>query len=78
MRASVLHLVLAEVVGVEALEPLVQALAVDLVVRDVDRLGVVDDVLLDQDWRPGAQRQGDGVAGPGVDGDRGRPACRGG
>src|SRR6476620_9110855 len=62
-----LHLVLAEVVGVEALQPLVQPVGVALLAGEIDRLGVVDDRVLDEDRRPRPQRQRDRVARPRVD-----------
>src|ERR671913_195513 len=46
-KPSVLHLVFAHVVGVEALEPLLQALRVPLVRREVDGLRMVDDAVFD-------------------------------
>src|SRR5581483_3569843 len=46
-----LHLVLAEVLGVERLEPLMEPVGVRLLRRKIDRLGVVDDRLLDEDRR---------------------------
>ena len=49
-RIALLHLVLTEIVGVEALEPLAQSLGVVLVRREVERLGIVDDFVFDKDW----------------------------
>src|SRR5215510_9163738 len=69
-RRCALHLVFAQIVRVEALEPLVQPIRVRLVGGDVERLGVVDDRLFHEDGCPRAQREGDGVARTGVDGER--------
>ena len=63
------HLVFAELVRVEALQPLLQPLGIGRR-AGLDGLGVVDDRLLDEDGRPGAQRQRNGVARSGVDGHR--------
>ena len=64
------HLVFPHVVRVELLEPLLQAIAVLLLVRQVHGLGVIDHLLVDQDRRARAQRQRDRVARPRVDRDR--------
>src|SRR5690242_3153047 len=61
------HLVLAELFRIEALEPFVQPIRVGFLRREVDRLGVIDDALLDEDRRARPERQRDGVARPGVD-----------
>ena len=55
------------IVRVEALEPLLQPVAVGGLGGEVDCLRVVDDGLVHQDRRPCAQRQGDGVARPRID-----------
>src|SRR4051794_28287605 len=67
-----LHLVFAEVVRVEALEPLVQPIRVALsdLARRIEGFGVVDHRLLDEDRRPRPQRQRDRVARPGIDRQR--------
>ena len=62
-------LYLPELVRVEALEPLLQPVAVGTLGREVHGLGVVDDRLLHQDRRPRAQRQRNRVARPGIDDD---------
>src|SRR5438309_7060756 len=49
--SSRLHLVLPQIVGVEALEPLVQPVRVGLVRGEIHRLRVVDHRLLDEDRR---------------------------
>ena len=49
LRSKRLHLVFAEVVGVEALEPLLETVAVGPLRVEVYRLGVVDHVLFHQD-----------------------------
>ena len=59
------HLVL-EIVRVETLQPLVQLVRVVLLRGEIDGLGVVEDRILDEDRRAGPERQGDGVARPGV------------
>src|SRR5215510_750896 len=45
-----LHLVLAQLLGVEALEPLLQTVAIGPLRVEVDGLRTVDHVLLHQDW----------------------------
>src|SRR4051812_41557493 len=67
-RTARLHLVLAHVVGIERLQPLLQPLGLPLLGHEIRRLGVVDDLLLDEDRRARAERQRDCVARPGVDG----------
>src|SRR5437762_1401335 len=62
-----LHLVLAEIVRVEALQPLVETIGVGLLAREVDGLRVVDHRLLDVDRRARPQRQRDRVARARVD-----------
>src|ERR1035437_4867570 len=67
---SRLHLVLAEIVGIEALQPLLQPIGVRRLRHEIDRLGVVDDRLLHENRRPRPQRQRNRVARPRVDGHR--------
>src|SRR5262249_23645471 len=62
-----LHLVFSEVVGVQTLQPLVEALGVRLLRRGIEGLGAVDHGFFDVDRRPRAQRERDRIAGPGVD-----------
>src|SRR3954468_20428667 len=57
-----LHLVFAEVVGVQALQPLVQPVGVRLLGREIDRLRVIDDRVFHEDRRPGPERERDRVA----------------
>ena len=60
------HFVLAQIVGIEALEPLLQLVGVGLLAREIHRLGVVDDRLLDEDRGLGPQRERDRVRRPRV------------
>src|SRR6185295_20316564 len=49
------HLVLAQLFGVEALQPLLEAVAVGSLGVEVHRLRRIDDVLLDEDRRARAE-----------------------
>src|SRR4030095_16139112 len=68
--ATDLHLVLAEVVGIETLEPLLQPIGIGLLGGKVDRLRVVDHRVLDENRAADAQRQRDCIARSGIHGDR--------
>ena len=70
LRDAVATSCIAEVVRIEALEPPLEPLGVLFVGREVSGLGLVDDPVLDEDRRLGAERQRDRVARPRVDRDR--------
>src|SRR5690349_419534 len=69
-RMRLLHLVLSKLIGIQVLQPFLQPLGIGLVAARIERLGVVDSRLLDENRRAGAKRECDGVARPGVDRDR--------
>src|SRR6185369_2358012 len=64
-----LHLVLAQLLRVEALEPLLKTVAVGALRVEVDGLRAVDDVLLHQDRRSRPKRQRNGIARPRINRD---------
>ena len=64
-----LHLVLAKFLWIKAFQPLLEPGIIAGLGREIDRLGVVDDGLLDQDRRPRPKRQGDRITRPGIDGN---------
>src|SRR5215831_5925603 len=68
--ADSLHFVLAEVVGIEALEPFVEMLGVRRLRGHVERLRVLDHRLLDEDRCARPERQRDRVARTRVDRER--------
>src|SRR5438128_2071125 len=66
-RGGCLHLIFPEIVGIQALEPLLQPVGVRLLRREIHRLRVVDHRLLDEDRCPRPQRQCNRVARARVD-----------
>ena len=68
-QVALLHLVLTEIVRVEALEPFAQPLGVVLVRCEVEGLRVVDDGVLDEDRRSHTEGERNGVARARVDRD---------
>src|SRR6476469_7645797 len=60
--ANRLHLVLAHIIRIQALEPFLQPLGVSFLRREVHGLRVVDHGVLDEDWRARPERQRDCVA----------------
>src|SRR6476659_10773404 len=64
-----LHLVFSEVVGVQTLQPLVEPLGIAFFGHRIEGLRVIDHRFFDENRRPRAQRQRDGVARAGIDGD---------
>src|SRR6476620_4751703 len=65
-----LHLVFAQIVRVEAFEPLLEPLRARPLGCGLDGGGAFEDVLLDEDGGAGPQRKGDRIARTRVDGDR--------
>src|SRR5438128_9436593 len=65
-----LHLVFAQLVVGETLQPLLEAAHVHrLPAGGIDAPGALEDRVLDEDRRLGPEREGDGVRGAGVDRD---------
>src|SRR6185436_3211845 len=65
-----LHLVFAQVVRVEALQPLLKPLRARPLGRGLDGGSALENVFLDEDGGTGPQRKGDRIARTRVDGDR--------
>src|SRR5882672_11709376 len=65
----VLHFVLPHLIRIEILEPLANPLRLPCVLRQVGVLRLFDHVALHEDWRSGAQRQGNRVTRARVDGN---------
>ncbi len=68
-RSGRSHLILTHIVGIEAFQPLLNVLWVQILFFQADVAAVVDDLFSDIDGRVGPQGQGDGIAGATVNGN---------